>query len=803
MSETPSYEELKKKVEAIAGENAALKNGNEKFRQLIENAGDIIFTVDEEGNFVYISPNCESILGYLPDEFIGKPFEHFVHPDDAATIYQALSDVFSKYKQSAGGRIRQKIVDYRAISKSGQWKWLSAKNTLLKENSGHFEMMCTVRDITQQKAAEDKLKESEERYRFLVEASNDIVWTFDVSSMTYTYCSKSVERILGYCQEQTVNAKLDEIFPRETKKEVIAAFSRAMADENVSNRVLLEAPHCHKNGGTVWMEINALLHTDGLDRPVSITGITRDISDRKRAEEALQKSEEKYRTILEGMEDGYFEVDLKGNFTFFNDAICKMLGYAAYELMGLNYRQFMDQQNAGKVFESFNHVYRTGASIKGFEWQLIKKNGRTVYVETSVSPITGAEGRIMGFKGVARDVSQRKEAEQEKERLHEQLRHAQKMEAVGTLAGGIAHDFNNILSSVIGYTELALDETQAGTLLHSNLSEVLRAANRATKLVKQILALSRQQEQEFMPVEISPMVKEAIKLLRTTMPASIDIRQKIGSEQLVVYTDPSQFHQVIVNLATNARDAMPDETGVLEIHVKPVAMDKDSAPPDPEVKPGHYVQITIKDTGIGIAAQDLDKIFDPYFSNREKRVGGIGLGLSVVHGIVKRHNGFIHVDSAPGEGTTVSVFLPLAETCPPASSTDHTTPLPGGTEHLLLLDDEPPIAKMQQQRLEGLGYTVTVKTSSMQALSAFQSSPDAFDLIITDMAMPNMTGDKLARKAKALRSDVPVILCTGFSEKVAENGPPPAVEAFLMKPVDKIQMARTVRKVLDDAGQTG
>ena len=270
-------------------------------------------------------------------------------------------------------------------------------------------------------------------------------------------------------------------------------------------------------------------------------------------------------------------------------------------------------------------------------------------------------GEVRGVAGIIRDITERKQAEREKEHLQAQLRHAQKMEAVGTLAGGIAHDFNNILSSVIGYTELALDDAEEGSLLAANLFEVLRAGNRARDLVKQILAVSRQKEQVFQPIQINPLLKETITLLRKSIPASIDFQQEITSKPMLVNTDPVQLSQAIVNLATNAKNAIPDNSGWIVIRAELVAIDENVPQEYPAIQPGNFAKITVKDSGIGISAQDIEKIFDPYFTTREKRVGGIGLGLSVVHGIVERHQGYIKVDSKPGKGTTVHIYLPLVE----------------------------------------------------------------------------------------------------------------------------------------------
>ncbi|MBS3808693.1 MAG: PAS domain S-box protein, partial [Desulfobacterales bacterium] len=523
----------------------------------------------------------------------------------------------------------------------------------------------------------------------------------------------------------------------------------------------------------------------------------RDVTERRQAEEALKQSEEKYRTVLENMEEGYFEVDLAGNYTFYNAAMRNILGYPDEELKGVNYKHYMNEQTAEKIYKDYNWVYRTGKPYKALDIELIRKDGSVCYVDASIYLRRDSEINPIGFKGMVRDVTERKQAEQEREKLEAQLRQSQKMEAIGTLAGGIAHDFNNILSSVIGYTELSLDEAEKDSTLHRNLSQVLSAGNRAKDLVRQILALSRQEEQEVKPAPVIPLVKEALKMLRSTIPSSIEVRENIRSDQLIVNADPTQLHQVIVNLATNARQAMAEESGVLEVAVESVSFDKESISKKyVDMRPGNYVRITVSDTGGGISEQYLDKIFEPYFTTKEKGTG-TGLGLSIVHGIVKRHSGHISVYSEPGRGTVFHVYLPLAAQGAESAPVQKEGTLPAGTESILLVDDEQPIVEMQQMMLESLGYRVASRTSAVEALEAFRSNPDKFDILITDMAMPNMSGDKLAVAVKEIRPDIPVILCTGFSQKLNVFKDSPAIEHVLMKPVGKAEIAKAVRKILD------
>ena len=513
------------------------------------------------------------------------------------------------------------------------------------------------------------------------------------------------------------------------------------------------------------------------------------------SEEALKQSEEKYRTILENIEDGYFEVDIAGNFTFFNDSMCRLIGYSHSAMSGMNNREYMDAKNAKKVFETCNRVYETGKPAKGFDWEIIKVDGTRRQVNMSVSLITDENGNRIGFRGIARDITGRKQAEKEKQRLEDQLQQAQKMEAVGTLAGGIAHDFNNILSVIIGYTELILMNGNVDSEVKQNLKEIFNASKHARDMVKQILAFSRQSKNERKPIQARHIVKEAIKMLRASLPTTIDIQQKLEKNTGVIEADPTQFHQVLMNLCTNAAHAMHEKDGVLEISLSNIDWGQNAAARPPELQPGPYLKLSVSDTGDGIHPEARDQIFEPYFTTKEKSEG-TGLGLAVVKGIIRSHNGAVTVESEVGQGSTFHLYLPIIQG---NVKTDEvaSTPLPMGKERILLVDDEQPLVEIGKQMLERLGYTVAARTSSDEALELFKAQPDRFDLVITDIVMPNMTGETLAEKLMDIRADIPVILCTGYSEKFTrKHASAMGVRSFLMKPLLMQDLANTVRQAL-------
>jgi CheY-like chemotaxis protein len=370
------------------------------------------------------------------------------------------------------------------------------------------------------------------------------------------------------------------------------------------------------------------------------------------------------------------------------------------------------------------------------------------------------------------------------------------MESIGTLAGGIAHDFNNIINIILINTELAIDDVPEWHPARYSLEEAKKACFRARDLVQHLLSFSMKTNPERKLIKINPVIKDCLKFLRSSIPTSIEIRETIPDESGIISADPSQINQVMLNLCTNAAHAMSENGGIMEVSLSVIENGKNEANQNIELNQCQYVKITVSDTGHGITKEHLDRVFDPYFTTK-KVAEGSGIGLSVVHGIVKNHNGVISVESEYGKGTTFNVFLPVVEK-KAASEEETDTTIPTGNERILFVDDEKSIANPTSRMLERLGYTVTVKASSTDTLEAFRTQPDNFDLIISDTTMPNMTGDKLAKELLQIRPDIPIILCTGFSEKINdEKAKSIGVRALVMKPIVKSVLAKTIRKVLD------
>jgi len=508
----------------------------------------------------------------------------------------------------------------------------------------------------------------------------------------------------------------------------------------------------------------------------------------------LQEVEERYKTIFNSASDAIFIHEPAGKFLEVNDEACRRLGYKREELLRMNRCDIEHTEYTNYIYEKTDTPNHKGRYF--FETVHVTKEGEHIPTELS-SRIIEYEGRIV-FLSIARDIRERKQAEKEKKELETMLRQAQKMEAIGTLAGGISHDFNNILFPIIGYVEMTMDDLPPESIGRKNLAEVLKAAERARKLIQQILIFSRQKDQELKPLKIQPIIKESLKLLRATLPSTIEIRQNINNKCGPVLADPTQIHQIMMNLCTNAYHAMLKSGGVLYVELKEISVISDDPEHLSNMNQGSYLKLSVKDTGHGIPPDIIDRIFEPYFTTKDKEKG-TGLGLAVVHGIVRNHKGYISVNSEPGKGTLFNIWFPLIEIRSSVSEMQniHET-VPTGNERILVIDDEEQIIQMQKQLLERLGYKVTTRTSSLDAFETFKESPGDFDLVITDMTMPNMTGIELSRSLMNIRPDIPVILCTGFSEIITEeNAKAFGIREFVMKPILRNNIARAIRRALE------
>ena len=507
----------------------------------------------------------------------------------------------------------------------------------------------------------------------------------------------------------------------------------------------------------------------------------------------VKEGERKLLTLMSNIPGMVYRCENDPNRTaaFVSDGCIGLTGFSPSELVGdtrLSLNDLILPEDRSLVRSQVKHALEEHRHFE-MTYRIQTKSGEEKWIWEKGCGVFDEKGTLRHLEGLFTDITDLK-------KIEARLRQTRKIEAMGTLAGGIAHDFNNLLAVVLGFTELGLDQVDRDSLLHDNLTAVLKAGYRAKDLVKQILTFSHHAEQEFKPIHINPLVQDAVRMLRSTLPVSIEIDTDIDSDIHTVIGDATQIHQIILNLGSNAAHAMSENGGVLKLTLDTTDTRQGVGLPNLELIESRYVRITVSDTGCGISKKDLDIVFDPYFTTKEKGKG-TGLGLSVVHGIVKAHSGIITVDSEVNRGSQFQVYLPIAKGMGTVDTVKRDKQAPGGKEHLLVVDDEPQIVAMQRMRLERLGYSVTDFTDSREAWKAFQSEPETYDLVITDMTMPHMTGDELAEKIKGLRSDIPILLCTGYNENINETHTPQMpIDRYLWKPVEQAVMAKVIREVL-------
>jgi PAS domain S-box-containing protein len=497
---------------------------------------------------------------------------------------------------------------------------------------------------------------------------------------------------------------------------------------------------------------------------------------------------------------GNFRIDLESNVITCSEECCRLFELNCTDCP-IRYKDFIslihpdDRQNVVLTLDTV----RMDGTPYDVEYRLILENGMERYIHARGMPVFNNKGNVVQINNVVQDISEQKRGERERRKLQSQLVQAQKLEAIGTLAGGIAHDFNNILFAIFGYTELTLSGKATGEELRANLEQVLLAARRARDLVQQILAFSRQTEKAFKPLKFSLVIKEVLKMIRATLPATITIQQEIKSNGLVL-GDPTQLHQVLVNLCTNAAHAMNDYGGVITVRLDECVLNEPSVNLISKLPPGKYLRLVVSDSGKGMDEKIRQRIFDPFFTTKTDGEG-TGLGLSVVLGIVQNHHGSISVYSEPGVGTTFNIYIPAAKS-EEIRETPASAEIPEGNERILLIDDEIPLTKVVKRMLDSLGYSVIISNSSLSALAEFSKVPDQFNLVITDMTMPYMTGEDLAVKIKDIRSDIPIILLTGFNPRANDGHlKDKGIDAVMMKPLTKLEIAMTVRNVLDKSNE--
>ncbi|MCX8043448.1 MAG: PAS domain S-box protein [Desulfobacterota bacterium] len=635
----------------------------------------------------------------------------------------------------------------------------------------------------QLEVANAELRESQKRLSLHIQQTMLGIIEWDTAFKVVAW-NPAAEKIFGYPCDQALHRHAFElIVPHEEQQRVQSVWTSLL---NTKQEAIIVNRNMTQKGDQIYCEWYASPLIDDHGTLIGVLSLCRDITDRikREKEKALLSS------VIEQTSTVVVIFDATGCIEYINPAAEKLLGYKMHEAVGINP---FTSSNGTYDYQFYQKIWETISS--GFVWAgtltHTTKKGATLEIETTISPIVSPNGDILGYAATGRDVTGELE-------LKKQLQQAQKLEAIGTLAGGIAHDFNNILTVIIGFTELSLLK-RCDAEVENNLKNILTAGTRAKKLVERILTFSRQnKELRIRAVSLNAIVKETMQFLRASIPTTIDLCHVYEAEHDTVMGDPTQLQQILINLCTNAKQALQNRAGRITVSLSNKYLSNSESPLYCDVPHSMYVALSVHDTGCGIDPTVIDRIFDPFFTTKPPGEG-TGLGLSVVHGIVKRYGGHITVSSKPNQGTLFTIYLPVVHTHERAPRDNKFEIIHPGTESILVVDDEQAITVMLQELLESFGYTVVTRTSSVEALELFRAQPGRFDVVITDQTMPNMTGVELAQHISKIRSDIPIILCTGFSEILdATSAREFGISAFLTKPVVISTLTKTIRSVLRD-----
>ena len=842
MVKKPTDEELEQRVKVLEREAAerkqaekALRESEEIYRLISENTSDLIAmtTFSLNPTYTYLSPSHKA-LGYKPEELIGKSALDLIHPDDKTELLPLLSRyVSAKLKRvftRKGKEITERIV-FRIKDKSGNWHYVESTGNII----GKDLLLFVSRDITEKKRAEEELrkahdelerrveerttkhlktiellkreiaehekteedlKNSEERLKILFEYAPDAYYLNDLKG-TFVDGNKAAEETIGYKREELIGKsflKLKLLSPMQVLKaaSLLAKNLRGKPtgpDEFILNR---------RDGTQVTVEISTF--------PVKIKGrtlvlgIARDITVRKQAEEALKESEEKYRTILESIEEGYYEIDIAGNFILFNDSMCKILGYPKDELMGMNNRQYMDREYAKNVYQTFNKIYNTGKPDKGFDWEFIRKDGGKRYVEASVSLMKDAKGQRVGFRGILRDKTERRVAEEEQKRLEGQLQHSEKMDAVGALAGGVAHDLNNVLGGLVSYPELLLMEMPEDSPLRGPILTIQKSGEKAAAIVQDLLTLARRGVIVTEVVNLNHIMSEYLKSpehekLKAYHP-KVEVESDLGADLLNILGSPVHLSKTVMNLVSNAAEAMPGG-GKITISTENRYIDRPIKGYD-DVAEGDYITIRVSDNGVGISPEDMERIFEPFYTKKVMGRSGTGLGMAVVWGTVKDHKGYIDIQSTEGEGATFILYFPVIrkELAREKSGLSIEDYMAKG-ELVLVVDDVEEQREVASRVLKRLGYSVRAVSSGEEAVDYMKSN--SADLLVLDMIMePGIDGYETYKRILEFHPDQKAIIVSGFSEtKRVKDTQRLGAGAYVKKPYLSERIGLAIRGELD------
>ena len=630
-----------------------------------------------------------------------------------------------------------------------------------------------------------KTMKDREKFRNLVEDINAVIFATDPKGVV-VYISPIIYAFTGIRPEEFMGREFMTVIHPEDQRRLQKSHERVISGglQSIEYRIR------HKHHGYCWVRsFSRPLLNNGIFR--GLRGVMVDITGLKSAEAAYRESEQRYQTIVESIEEGYFEVDLKGYLSFVNNPLCRIVGYSRDQLQFTHFRKYFPRATAHYLFRLFNRVYRSGIATTNQDFEA-HRNGQRMILEISASLVSDREGLPTGFRGMLRDITHLRRAEEERQELEEQLHHAQRLEAIGTLAGGIAHDFNNILMGMQGNISLLLMRTPPANPLLEKVRNIERYIKDGAGLTRQLLDFARTKQRQTLVTDLNELIRKTAKMFGRTK-REITIHTSRLAASWPVKVNPGQIEQVLMNLFVNAWQAMPDG-GRLTIETKDCQLDMKSVHPF-GLNPGRYVRVNVLDTGIGMTEAILPKIFNPFFTTKE-RGRGTGLGLSSAYGIVKNHRGFIKAASREGEGSEFTLFLPASASPVQSETKTMLEPLRGaGT--IMVVDDERFIIEITSEWLRELGYQVIEAASGQEALAFYESRNEAIDLVILDVVMPGMDGGETFGRLQAIDPDVKVLLISGYGlEGKAAEIRGRGCRGFIQKPFTIIQLSEKIKSIL-------
>jgi PAS domain S-box-containing protein len=751
-----------------------LQESQTKFQSIFEHSPLAIMCTDENGTITTCNDRAVKLFGAPREKLIGFSYKNIKNKDMGNAIATVLTGKKSRFEGEYLTVTGDVLTDMRAN--------FSPSFNSDNEVSG---VIGIFEDISESKKVERDLKESEEKYSKIFNSEIDAISIFDAETREIIDCNEAFLKLYGYSRAEVLQLKADDISAEPEKTASSIKNSAMKGDTRIRRR-----RHKKKDGTRIIVDIASgpfMLH----GRKVMFARL-HDITKHVRDEEALHESEERFRIAFLTSPDSININKMDGTYVEINKGFAELTGYSREDVIGkssIDINIWDDQEDRKTLVEGLQKSSR----FENMEAQFRMKDDslKTGLLSASVIQLHG-EPHILS---ITKDISASKKVEREKEKLEAQLRQVYKMEAIGTMAGGIAHDFNNILTVILGNADLARYVNKDDGPAKAYIDRILEAADRAKEMVRQILAFSRKAKQDLVPIKPNMVFTETLTLLRSTIPSTIEIRQNFSPECRTIKADPTQLNQIMMNLSTNAVYAM-DENGLLDVSLQEVELSEKDTKYKKHLKPGPYAMLTVTDTGKGMSNEVMERIFDPFFTT--KKFGeGTGMGLSVVHGIVESHGGMISAESTPGKGTTFRLYFPIIDET--AQQVNKTSPVHyKGNERILLIDDEESLVEIGAEILGLLGYRVTAKTNSLEAFEAFKTNPDNFDLVITDQTMPNMSGTELAVELLKIRSDISIVLCTGYSSKISDDMIKEiGIADYFMKPFDAEQLALIVRKTLD------